>query len=125
MFEQNNRITQSTKPETFVPLGTGNYYYQYDIQYQKVKKHLVEEDKDVEELEYSFLQLRIAGVPEYKACVEAVIRSYLTETQEFDLINSANKDILAGKKNSDDITKYLEYLALLDEIKEKVKKDFA
>lgn len=125
MFEQSNRITQSAKPESFVPLGTGYYYYQYDIQYHKVKKHLEEEDKDVEELEYSFLQLRIAGTPEYKSCVEAVIRSYLTETQEFDLINSANKDILAGKKNSDAIAKYLDYLALLDTIKENVKKDFA
>ena len=63
------------------------------------------------------------GKPKYKECVELLIRRFITRTQEFDLINSANKAILSGAKSSEDITKYREYLDKVEEIKKQVEKD--
>lgn len=116
------RIRTTIKPETIEDLGNGKYYYNYDIKSEKAV-----EDRDGEKVNvtmYNYIQIKLPAKPEYKTCVEAIIRVYLTQSQEFDLINSAQKDILSGIKSSEDITKYMEYLALLDEIKANIKKDF-
>ena len=67
--------------------------------------------------------IKLWGKPKYKECVELLIRRFITQTQEFDLINSANKAILLGAKSSEDITKYREYLDKVEEIKKQVEKD--
>ena len=63
------------------------------------------------------------GKPTYKKCVELIIREYVTQSQEFDLINSANKSLMQGLRSSMDLTKYQEYLTLIEEIKIKVAND--
>ena len=63
------------------------------------------------------------GKPDYKRCVELIIREYITQSQEFDLINSANKALIQGITDSQDILKYKEYLDLVEIIKSKVSKD--
>lgn len=123
-----NRISSNIKPEVTVNLDSGYWYYNYDITEIAWGNTAImnEKDEDVvreDESTYSFVQVRVKGKPEYKKCVELVIREYLTQSQEFDLINSANKDILAGKKSSESIKEYEEYLSLLEEIKTNVAKD--
>lgn len=118
------RIDSNVAPSTIENLGNGNWYYNYDIQSEKVELPLQEgETVPSEEIRYNYIQIRLSEKPEYKKCVELLIREFITQTQEFDLINSANKAILSGAKSSDDITKYREYLDKVEEIKEKVAKD--
>ena len=118
------RITSNITPTTTENLGNGNWYYNYDIKSEKVELPLQEgETTPKEEIRYNYIQIKLSGKPEYKKCVELLIREFVTQTQEFDLINSANKAILSGVKSSEDITKYREYLDKVEEIKEKVAKD--
>lgn len=118
------RIDSNVVPSIIENLGNGNWYYNYDIKSEKVKLPL-QEDETVpsEEIRYNYIQIKLSEKPEYKRCVELLIREFITQTQEFDLINSANKAILSGTKSSEDITKYREYLDKVEEIKEKVAKD--
>lgn len=67
---------------------------------------------------------KLGSKPEYKKCVEALIRKYITQSQEFDLINSTNRILLSGEADKVAPPEYIEYLNLLDEIKTKVKADF-
>ncbi len=119
------RINSNIAPTTTENLGNGNWYYNYDIKSEKVELPLKEgETVPREKIRYNYIQIKLSGKPEYKKCVELLIREFITQTQEFDLINSANKAILSGAKSSKDITKYREYLDKVEEIKEKVAKDF-
>lgn len=120
------RIDSNVAPSTIENLGNGNWYYNYDIKSEKVELPLEEgETVPREEIRYNYIQIKLSGKPEYKKCVELIIREFITQTQEFDLINSANKAILSGTKSSEDITKYREYLDKVEEIKEKVAKDLS
>ena len=118
------RINSNIAPTVTENLGNGNWYYNYDIKSEKIKLPLQEnETVPKEEIRYNYIQIKLSEKPEYKKCVELLIREFITQTQEFDLINSANKAILSGAKSNEDITKYREYLDKVEEIKEKVAKD--
>lgn len=119
-----NRIESTVKPQTLFNLGTGYWQYNYDIQEKQVLVKDMEEEEEKLETRYTFIQVRLYGKPDYKRCVEAVIRTYITQSQEFDLINSANKVSLGLDISEEDLTKYKDYLNLVTEIKAKVKKDF-
>lgn len=116
------RIDCLIKPTALMDLGNGNWYYNYDIQSETVK--VLEGEELVDETRYTYVQVKMSGKPDYNRCVEAIIREYLSQSQEFDLINSANKALIAGEEKSDAITEYKEYLKLLEEIKSKIKQDF-
>ncbi len=118
------RIESNIKPNKFFNLGTGYWYYNYDIQKRQTTVQGTDEETPHEESVYSYIQVRIAGRPDYKKCVESIIREHITSSQEFDLINSYNRYSL-GLENSDSIkTDYMEYLKKLQEIKTNIKKDF-
>lgn len=124
------RITTNINPNIIEDLGNGNWYYNYDIKSQvvQVPENRMGTDNEnsnlmVEETQYNFIQIKMYGKPTYKKCVELIIREYITQSQEFDLINSANKSLMAGNTRSEDLTKYQEYLDLVDEIKTKVAND--
>ena len=118
------RIESNITPRKFEDLGNGNWYYNYDIQSKVVEVPKMDgSGKTVNETRWNYIQIKLSSKPEYKKCVELLIREFITQTQEFDLINSANKAILSGAKSSKDITKYREYLDKVEEIKEKVTKD--
>ncbi len=118
------RINSNIVPTTTENLGNGNWYYNYDIKSEKVELPLQEgETVPKEEIRYNYIQIKLSEKPKYKKCVELLIREFITQTQEFDLINSANKAILLGAESSEDITKYREYLDKVEEIKENVAKD--
>ena len=119
------RIYSNIIPDTIENLGNGNWYYNYDIKSEKVELPLQEgETVPKEEIRYNYIQIKLSEKPEYKKCVELLIREFITQAQEFDLINSTNKDILSGVKSSKNITKYKDYLDKVEEIKTKVKNDF-
>ena len=119
------RIDSNIAPAITENLGNGNWYYNYDIKSEKVELPLQEgETVPKEEIIYNYIQIKLSEKPEYKKCVELLIREFITQTQEFDLINSANKAILANDLTNQDIVKYKKYLTKIEEIKNNVKKDF-
>lgn len=113
-----NRIKTDIMPKIIEDLGNGNWYYNYDI---KTSQGEDEEGNPV--TMYDYIQIKTNSKPNYKTCVEKLIRLYLSQSQEFDLINSANKALLNGQKESQDVLRYQEYLNLLDTIKSKVAGD--
>ncbi len=123
------RIESNVVPKVFEDLGNGNWYYNYDIKSAEVTApSMTEGSEDTVETRYNYIQIKMAGKPTYKRCVELIIREYLTQSQEFDLINSYNRaalnlmsDDTAAEKAGED---YINYLQKVAEIKENIKKDF-
>lgn len=112
------RIITNQKPQKIQYLNDNSYYYNYDIQSNKEVIDNKVEDR------YSFIQVHIWGRPNYKDCVKAIIRTYISVEEEFDLINSMNKVSLGLDSEQSSIGKYKEYINLLSEIKGRVKSDF-
>lgn len=110
-------LESSIKPNIIENLGNGYWYYNYNIQETEV------EGENGPETRYTFTQIRVAGKPEYKKCVELILRQYMSASQEFDLINSANKDLMSGITDSINIDKYKTYLDEVEHIKNIVAKD--
>lgn len=119
---ETNRIQTNVQPQTIQKLGNGTYYYNYDIKEVKVTNY--KGDTKLEP-QYNFIQVLLRGQPNYKDCVKAVVRSFITIDEEFDLINSYNSYTENPSGDSTALSEYKEYLSKLKEIKAKVKKDFA
>ena len=110
--------TSITSPNKIEFLNNGFYYYNYDIQ---------EEEQVTEQganKVYTAVQVKCSGRPEYKKCIKAIIRAYLTEEQELNIIN--NYDSYRQRMNDDQnaVEEYYNYLNIVKDIKEKVYKDF-
>lgn len=116
MFEI-TRIKTTIKPEKVESLGNGIWYYNYDV------KESIEPGREgQDETVYDFVQVRISGTPDYGKCAKAIIRAYVNSDSEFDLMNSFNAYQLGITDSAGE--DYEKYLQLLQEIKEKVGKDF-
>lgn len=119
------RIESDTCPPKFINLRDGTWYYNYDIKSRVAEVPIGDGSNDlVEKTRWSYIQVRITGNPEYKKCVETLIRMHITQNQEFDLINTANRVLLNVGVERTVPPEYLEYLNLVDKIKTKVKEDF-
>lgn len=116
-----NRIKSTVKPEVIESLGNGYYYYNYDIQ-SSTETIYSDLDTPKEVTMYNYIQIRLHGKPTYDRCSEAVIRQYISDSDEFKLINKYNQYQL-GITNEDP-SEYTEYLNMLTEIRTKVKQDF-
>lgn len=114
------RINSNIEPQKFESLGNGFWYYNYDIQSEVVEVP-ESETETVEKTRYNFIQVRMYGKPTYERCIKAIIRQYIDQDQEFNLINTYNSYQL-GVSNLD--VQYEEYLQLVKTIKEKVGNDF-
>lgn len=112
------RLTSIEKPSSIEYLGDGTYYYNYDIVAFEVEK------KEEIQVKYSYVQVHLRGQANYVDCVKAIIREFVSETEEFDLVNSYNKYSLGISNDVEDRENYIEYLSLLEEIKNKIQLDF-
>lgn len=114
------RINSGVQPNLIEYLGDGSFYYNYDI--QSISKIVSNPDNELnEQIEYSYIQVREFGIPEYKILVKDIIRRFISVDEEFDIINSYNKSIiLNGQVDTDTYTNYIE---LIQTIKNKVKQD--
>ena len=116
------KIKQEEKPDIIQQLGDGTYYYNYNIQPVKLTKLIKDKETEIDGWEY--IQAYIFGNPESKACIKALIRKYVSQEEEFDLINSYNNAIINNNLKSADIIKYKDYLKLINNIKEEVNSYF-
>lgn len=114
-----NTVSSNIKPNVIERLGNNTYYYNYNI----TSEQRANQDGE-EETIYNFIQVHLTGIPDYKDCIRNIIREYVSQEEEFDLINSYNKVQITGEKSSEDVKKYTDYINLLNEIKNNVKKDF-
>lgn len=120
------RIQMNVCPQVIQKLGNGTYYYNYDIREVEAEVEILDEkDSTKFETQYNFIQVLLNGQPNYKDCVRAIIRSFITIDEEFDLINSYNSYSENLTSDSEVINEYKEYLNILKQIKAKVKEDFA
>lgn len=107
-----NTVSSNIRPNAIERLGNNTYYYNYNI----TSEQKTNQDGE-EETIYNFIQVQLTGVPNYKDCIKNIIREYVSQEEEFDLINSYNKVQIIGEKNSEDVKKYTDYINLLNEIK--------
>lgn len=120
---QATRIETNVEPKKVEYLGDGSYYYNYDIQSKIVTVASMEGEGEKEETMWNFIQVHLFGKANYTDCVKAVIRAYVDQDEEFDLINSANRVTLGISDSSSNTEDYVQYLNLVDTIKANVKKD--
>lgn len=99
-------------------LGNNTYYYNYIIDVTEI----VTKDKETEPL-YKYIQVHLYGQPDYKQIVQAVLREYISQNEEFDLINSYNSYQNNITTDETVVSKYIDYLKLVQQIKVNVKKD--
>ena len=110
------RIESNIPFDVINDLGNGKYYYNFDRDSYKVET-VGMNNEPITEIRYSCIQVKLNSKPTYKTCVAAILRQFVTESEEFDLINSQTE-------SDDDAQKYSDYLAKRLEIKSLIKRDF-
>ena len=86
-----NIASSNIKPNIIERLGNNTYYYNYNITSEQITNQ-----DDEEETIYNFIQVHLTGIPDYKDCIRNIIRKYVSQEEEFDLINSYNKIQITG-----------------------------
>lgn len=118
------RVSMNAQPEKIQQLGDGTYYYNYDIQSKQVQVNDIETEELHEETRRDYIQVHLRGVPDYKKCIEAIIRAYITLEEELAIINKYSSYQLGVIQDSSATSEYYEYVSLVATIKTNVKKDF-
>jgi len=118
------RVSMNAQPEKIQQLGNGTYYYNYDIQSKQVQVNDIETEELHEETRWDYIQVHLRGVPDYKKCIEAIIRAYITLEEELAIINKYSSYQLGVIQDSSATSEYYEYVSLVATIKTNVKKDF-
>ena len=116
------RVEMNVQPNSIEKLGNGTYYYNYDITSKEVD--VTDPEEVTQETRWTYIQVHLHGQPDHKECIKAIIRQYVDQDEEFDLINSSNSIVLGLSDNQIDRQKYLDYLTLVGKIKTKVRADF-
>lgn len=118
------RVSMNAQLEKIQQLGNGTYYYNYDIQSKQVQVNDIETEELHEETRWDYIQVHLRGVPDYKKCIEAIIRAYITLEEELAIINKYSSYQLGVIQDSSATSEYYEYVSLVATIKTNVKKDF-
>ena len=116
------RIEMDVQPQAIEKLGNGTYYYNYDIQSKQVT--IIDGEDQKEETRWTYIQAHLRGVPNYAACVQGIIRQFVTAEDELSLINKYSAYQMGVINDSSICTEYQEYVVLVSSIKSNVKKDF-
>lgn len=113
-----SKINSNSPLQKIQRLGNNTYYYNYITDTVEI----ITKNKESVPL-YKYIQVHLCGQPDYKQIVQAVLREYVSQNEEFDLINSYNS--YQNKLITDQtvVSKYLDYLKLVQQIKTNVKKD--
>lgn len=119
------RIEMNVQPNSIEKLGNGTYYYNYDIKSKVVDVTDPETEDVTQETRWTYVQVHLRGVPEYTACIQAVIREYTSTEEELALINKYSAYQMGIIADSSICSEYQEYCGLVATIKANVKKDFS
>lgn len=116
------RVEMDVQPQAIEKLGNGTYYYNYDIQSKQVT--ITDGEDQKEETRWTYIQAHLRGVPSYAACVQGIIRQFVTAEDELSLINKYSAYQMGVINDSSICAEYQEYVRLVSSIKSNVKKDF-
>ena len=100
------KIINDSRPNIIQRLGNNNYYYNYNITEGEQVVNDIQTNEQTTKTIYSSIQVKLSGTPNYKECINAIIRQYLTEEEELDLINSSNATTNGIANSTSDIQKY-------------------
>ncbi len=132
------KSNSNIRPTAIQLLGNGAYHYNYNIveRTEEVEPQTEATGDGVDIADttpqtrtaYDYNTVEVWGVPNYKDLTRAVIRSEVSETEEFGLINDYNA-ARAGLLDDDEAEKaeeaYTAHLRRVAEIKAMVKEDLA
>lgn len=119
------RILESTiKPKVIEKLGNGTYYYNYNIKEKVVEVEDQETGEKHPETRWDFIQAYIKGTPDYRDAITAILRQYISATEEIALINKYNSFKLGVGTDYSVPAEYEDYCKLVAAVKAQVKKDF-
>lgn len=119
------RVEMNVQPNSIEKLGNGTYYYNYDITSKEVDVTDPETEDVTQETRWTYIQVHLRGVPECTACIQAVIREYISTEEELALINKYSAYQMGIITDSSICLEYQEYCGLVAAIKSNVKKDFS
>ena len=116
MIEQGESLVM---PNAITNLKDGTFYFNFNINVIE-REDIDGNKKNV----YKFNYIHITGRPSYPLCVKSLIRAFISESEEFDIINSYNKYNLGLTDDKANLDKYVEYLQKIEDIKKIVKQVF-
>lgn len=119
-----NIIKTELKPNSIERLGNEYYYYNYNIIEYNTTKFNEQTQEEEPTTVYEFMQFKLHGTPNYNDCAKSVIRGYISESDEFSIINDYNAVQLGIKEDNGIVDEYKNYLNTVITIKENVRKDF-
>lgn len=134
------KSNSNIKPKAIQPLGNGAYHYNYNITEhpEEVEPQTIEASKGdgvdfadtvpQTRTTYDCETVEVWGVPNYKDLTRAVIRSEISETEEFGLINdynAAKAGLIEGPEANKAEDRYTAHIHRVSEIKAMVKADLA
>lgn len=74
-----NKIESTIKPAKFESLNNGIWYYNYDIVEKTVMTRDMNDEEEIEETRYEYVQVRITGKPTPAKCYEAILKAFKNE----------------------------------------------
>lgn len=87
------KIESTIKPKNFISLNNGVWYYNYDISEYAVpaseyRMSSNQQEQELQETRYSYVQVRINGTPTVSKCTEAILKQYTDDqgTSLFDVV---------------------------------------
>lgn len=116
MIEQGESLVM---PEAITNLKDGTFYFNFNV--DVVERENINGNK---EKVYKFNYIHIIGNQSYTLCVRSLIRAFISESEEFDIINSYNRYNLGLTEDKINLDNYIEYLHKVENIKEIVKQVF-
>lgn len=114
------KISSFEEPSIIEFLGDNTYYFNYNIIRSQITINSLDTGQDETKDEYTYIQVQLYGQPNYKDCVQAIVRQYISLDEEFDILNSYNSSIINGDTESVAINNYKDYLSLLSIIKQNI-----
>lgn len=118
-----SRTSLDFKPPVIERIKGMHYIYRYDIQEEEVSSI---EDAGKTEKRYSFVEVALAGYPNRRQVVKALLKQLITVEGEFNILNDYNEVVNLEKnyKETEEYKVYMQYITLRHTIKNKVKEDF-
>lgn len=96
------------KPEPIYKDNDGSYLYRYNIE--------AETNDEGQQVGWKCREIRIWVEPTKGNLKRAIIRSVISETEEFSLVNNYNRHVLGIKEDEVAVERYKEYLVFTEDI---------
>lgn len=108
-------------PSVFEKDNDGSYLYRFNIE---PEMGMNEDETEETQVGWQCYEIRIWEKPTKHILKKAIIRSFLDETEEFNLVNSYNKHVLEIKVDLDAVENYKDYLTFTEDVDTMLETDF-